>query len=479
MTQVQQAPNKLKFSTKFWYAVADIYGGGAFNIINFYYAFFLTSVLKISPFWAGGVVLISKIWDAVTDPLMGRISDNTRTKWGRRRPYFLLGIPFIFLSFVMLWYPAQFSSATVRAIFAMTAYIFFSTVNTMVMVPYQAMMPELTDDYNERSSVSGIRMGFSLGSSLVCALVPLIIINSFTDIRMGYIAMSIIFGLFFALPWIGTFLKTREREEFMHAPKRKGNVFKEMIATFKVKSFKKLTLMYLCSFLALDVITVLFIYFMTYYLGAKDMTNLVLGALIFTEICAIPLAVFIAKKTSKTFSFSLGSALWAVFALATLLISPEISIIYMFVLAVLMGVSIAMPVVMVFSIFSDVTDVGELYFEKRIEGSFSGVQTFIRKACSAGAVSLVLFALGIMGFKESSVAGEIVQQSKGVILTIRLILALVPAALLLIGVLIAKNMPLTKERYAKLHTYLEAKRHGEEIDNELEEEVLSWKGKLL
>jgi oligogalacturonide transporter len=475
MEQAQTTEHKLKLSTKLWYAVADIYGGGAFNIINFYYAIFLTSVVKISPIWAGVAIAVSKVWDAISDPLMGRISDNTRSKWGRRRPYFLFGIPFIFLSFFLLWFPADFSSQTMRAIFAVTAYIFFCTVNTMVMVPYQAMMPELTDDYKERSSVSGIRMGFSLGSSLVCAVIPPLIWNSFDSLRVGYMVMALVFGAFFALPWVGTFLKTRERADYMNEPKRTGNIFKELVETLRVKSFRKLVYMYLCSFLALDIITTLFMYFMTYYLGKQSMGNLVLGVLILVEICSIPLAVFIAKKTSKKFSFALGSLMWAFFALCTLFITPEMSIIFMFVLAVCMGVSLAMPVVMVFSIFSDTTDVGELYFGKRTEGSFSGVQTLIRKACSAGAVGLVMFGLGLAGFKE----GENVVQPAQAILTIRLILAIVPAVLLVVGAFIAKTMPLNNERYEKLRKYLDAKRHGGEIDENLVNEVEGWKGTLL
>ncbi len=466
---------KLKFSTKFWFAAADLYGGGAFNIINFYYAIFLTTVVKISPFWAGIVIAVSKVWDAISDPLMGRISDNTRTKWGRRRPYFLIGVPFIFVSFFLLWFPADFSDQILRIAFAMLAYIFFSTVNTMVMVPYQAMMPELTDDYNERSSVSGIRMGFSLGSSLLCAVIPPVIWGAFDNVRMGYIAMAVVFGAFFALPWIGTFFKTKERNEYMHEPKRKGNIFKELIETMQVKSFRKLVYMYLCSFLALDVITTLFMFFMKFYLVKEEMGNLVLGVLILVEICSIPLAVFIAKKTSKKFSFALGSLLWAFFAVCTLFITPQMSIAVMFVLAALMGVSLAMPVVMVFSIFSDVTDVGELYFEKRAEGRFSGVQTLIRKACSAGAIALVMMGLGLAGFKE----GEGIVQPESAILTIRLILAIVPAVLLVVGAYIAKTMPLDNEKYNKLRKYLDSKRSGESVDEALAEEVKSWKGTLL
>jgi len=220
-------------------------------------------------------------------------------------------------------------------------------------------------------------------------------------------------------------------------------------------------------------------FFMSYYLNEGDMGRYILGELILVEMFSIPLAVYIANKTSKKFCFALGSLKWAFFALCTLFVTPEMSITVMFVLGAFMGVSLSMPTVMVFSIFSDTTDVGELYFGKRTEGRFSGIQTLIRKACSAGAVGLVMLGLGLAGFKESVVAGVNLAQPAEAILTIHLILALVPAILLIIGAYIAKTMPLNNERYKKIRKYLDAKRNGEKLDEALVSEVEGWKGTLI
>ena len=114
---------KLKFSTKLSFAMGDIYAGGFFNIINFFYAIFLTDVVRISPVWAGVIFTASKIWDAITDPLMGAISDRTKSRFGRRRPYFLMGIPLIFLSFAMMWYPLSSGSEISKVIFYGFAYM--------------------------------------------------------------------------------------------------------------------------------------------------------------------------------------------------------------------------------------------------------------------------------------------------------------------------------------------------------------------
>ena len=101
---------KLSVWRKIGYGLGDIYGGGASVIISFYYLIFLTDVVRLPPALAGTVILLSKVYDAITDPFEGVISDRTRTSLGRRRPYLLAGIPLIFLTFFGLFYPVNFAT---------------------------------------------------------------------------------------------------------------------------------------------------------------------------------------------------------------------------------------------------------------------------------------------------------------------------------------------------------------------------------
>ena len=131
----QVANERLPLKMKIGFGVGDIYGGGSLVIIGFYYLYFLTDVVRINPALAGIVFLVSKVWDAISDPLMGIISDRTRSRWGRRRPYFLFGIVLIFLSFFMMWYPVDFEQEQHRFVYMLVSYVFFSTVITMVLIP--------------------------------------------------------------------------------------------------------------------------------------------------------------------------------------------------------------------------------------------------------------------------------------------------------------------------------------------------------
>ena len=149
---------KLSLWRKIGYGVGDIYGGGYAIILSFYYLIFLTDVIRLNPALAGTVILISKVYDAITDPLEGVISDRTRTKMGRRRPYLLAGIPLIFLSFFALFYPVDFAQETTRFVFVICTYLFFSTVVSIVMLNYNALQSELSLDYDERTSLSSFRI---------------------------------------------------------------------------------------------------------------------------------------------------------------------------------------------------------------------------------------------------------------------------------------------------------------------------------
>lgn len=126
--QVEGRSEKLSLWQKVGYGLGDIYGGGSGVVISFYYLVFLTDVVRINPALAGTVILISKVYDSITDPFEGLLADRTRTRLGRRRPYLLAGIPLVFLSFFALFYPIDLAQETQRFIFVICSYLFFSTI---------------------------------------------------------------------------------------------------------------------------------------------------------------------------------------------------------------------------------------------------------------------------------------------------------------------------------------------------------------
>ena len=467
----QKEGTKLSLRTRFFFGMGDIYGGGAFNIVNFYYAVFLTDVVKIHPSYSAMIFLISKVWDAVTDPFMGYLSDRTRSPWGRRRPYYLAGIPLIFISFVMLWFPVNYDSEMSRFLYVLLAYMFFNTVVTLVMVPYQAMSAELTSDYEERTNLNSIRLVFSLVSSLFCALIPLFIINGFgvdvEGIRKGYIAMSIVFGLFFALPWIGTFLFT-----FEHPSEKKEyekGWFKAMFEPLRIRIFRKFLALQLFTFIAFDIIVLIIGHYMKYWMRNYDAMNILLGILIIVEVASVPLFSKISHKRGKAAAYMSGASVWGIACLGMFFIQPETPLWVLYILGAVVGVGLAGAIVTPYTMFGDVVDVGELAFGDNRSGSFSGMLTFLRKSTTAIAQSTVLALLGWIGYREpvdvmeNGVLRSLEQQQpEGVLLIIRLILTFVPIILLSFGFRIAWRYPLVKKVQEEIRQILDGRAEGKE-----------------
>lgn len=461
---------KLSKWSKIGYGLGDIYGGGSGVVISFYYLIFLTDVVRISPALAGTVILISKIYDSITDPLEGVLADRTRTKLGRRRPYLLAGIPLIFLSFFALFYPYNAASETARFLSVVLSYLFFSTVVSIVMLNYNALHSEITLDYHERSSLSSIRIFFSTVASIVAALLPLEIVKVFPDVRTGYIVMGLAFGVFFALPFIATVGAVRERPEFQRPP-QSFDWKLAFIEPFKNRTFVYTLAMYLFAFVAIDTVSTIVAYFVKYYLQRSGEVSFVNGTLLVAQVISLPFYVALSKRTSKVRGYILGLLIWAVAMLFSFLLSPAAAAFWVYVFASVVGLGTGGIVVMIYAIFPDIPDVDELASGERREAIYSALVTFIRKFSSALAIFAVSNVIGWAGYippVQETVDGvtRLIEQpqSEGFLLVLRLIFMLLPVVLLVLALLFALRFPLTPALHRRLNTLLVRQRAGDAVD---------------
>ena len=202
----------LPLRTKLIFGSGDLFGGASVNMISLYYLIFLTDVVRIPPSLAGTTIFISKIWDAFSDPLMGIITDRTRSRWGKRRPYFILGVFTIFIGYVLLWNPVSFTSLGVRFFYVLFSYLLFNTLSTMVLIPYIARQPSLTPDYDERTSLNLVKAIFSFSGTIVGTMLPATMLRYAPDIIQGYRTVAVIMGILFALPWIAISIHIKEED---------------------------------------------------------------------------------------------------------------------------------------------------------------------------------------------------------------------------------------------------------------------------
>ena len=457
------------------FASGDMYGGGAQIVISFFYLIFLTDVVGLKMALAGTVVMISKIWDAVSDPLMGVLTDNTRGRFGRRRPYFLAGFFGIIAAFILLWNAVAFESQTAIFAYVLFSYLFYSTIQTMVMVPYAAMSSEISNDYDERTTINGMRLFFSQFATLLCAVLPLEIVKLMPTARGGYLLMALVFALFFALPYILMFFFTKER---VPHDGQKGDVhWRTFAEPFRVRTFRNLLGIYMCSFLAMDIVSTVFAYYMKYYMNRPGELNYVLGTMLIVQTVLVPVVVWLAKKIGKARTVILSVLIWLIGVIYMGLLQPHWPGWIIYSVAAIVGVGIVGCVVMAWTMYPDVTDVGEWAFKRRNAGSFGGIMTFMRKFSAAIGVFAVSQILALAGYIEpvnELVDGKTVttefSQPATVITALKVIVLVLPLVLLALTYFFAKRYPLDRAAYDRLSIALKQQRGESDAGLPAEEE---------
>ncbi|MCB0322794.1 MAG: MFS transporter, partial [Bdellovibrionales bacterium] len=190
--------SSLSVREKLCYGLGDVSNGLAVSSVSVWFLYYLTDVAGLGAFLAGVAVTVGRLWDAVTDPIMGWIADHTRSRWGKRLPYLLFGaIPYA-LSYLALWVVPEFESERSTFIYVTVALIAFNTCLTVVFVPYTSLTAAITNSYDERTSVTGYRMVCSQIAFLIGAALPPAIVAWVVD-RQELILFDTFFG-----SWAGT-----------------------------------------------------------------------------------------------------------------------------------------------------------------------------------------------------------------------------------------------------------------------------------
>jgi oligogalacturonide transporter len=412
------APHKLRFRNALAYGIGDIYGSGAFIIIGLLFLFFLTDYVGLTPALAGLVFAIGKVIDAVTDPLMGFLSDRTRSRFGRRRVYFLVGIVPIAVSFTLLWVPVQGWSQPALFAYYSAAYIVFSLVFTTVMVPYYALNAEMSRDVADRTRLSGVRMVCAQVANLAAGTIPGVILGlQLGDRGNNYLLVGVIFGLVFALPWILVYLGTwelpsgpeRSAVPGLKTGERMSGYARRVLSVLKNRSFRIHIGMYVMAYSAIDLLMAVFIYFLTYYLGEQGWYTYSIGTLLIVEILCIPFYVRFANRFGKGATYRLGVAIWALgLVLAFFLVRPGMSLPAMMIIAGVIGSGMAAGVLIPWASLPSIIDIDEMISGEQRAGLYSGFMTLIRKLIQGALVvpliGVILEGIGFQANMEQSAA---------------------------------------------------------------------------
>jgi glycoside/pentoside/hexuronide:cation symporter, GPH family len=454
VTTTSASSTHLPRRTKIIFGLGDWGPTTAGTAFMFFFAFFLTDVAGLPPAYASLVLLFGGLWDAINDPLVGLLADRVHTRWGRRRPFFLFGaVPFA-LALIALWWVPPWSAPLAKMFYYIVAYLVWDTIFTLVSVPYQALTPELTEDYDERSRLNGYRMVVSTAGGLLAAVSVPYVVGLFPQPQTGYVVMAAIFGVMGAIPYLLLFFGIHERfadrpiPQGPSGPRQWGETLRSI---FRNRAFRYTAGIYLGSWVTVNLVAALFQYYLTYPMQLPDQLEIVLGLLQLSALICTAAAVWLATHRGKPQTYILG-AVWLTVILLSLTFLPPNAQMVVLVLATLAGFGVALIQVTPWSMVPDVMEVDELATGQRREATHYGVLTFAQKGGTALALALMQAVLALSGY----VAGA--QQPPSALLAIRLMIGPVPAVILGLSALLALRYPLTRERFAEVRAQLAERR---------------------
>ncbi len=449
----QETKDKLPLLTKVLYGTGDLGISMNNSIITAFFSVFMVTVIGMPPGLVAIIFIIGRSWDFINDPIIGHLSDRTRTKWGRRRPFLLFGaIPFG-LSFILLWLGPDFSQ-TGLIIYYSLAYIIYEFMATIVYMPYYALTPELTEDYDERTKLTSFRMMFNIMGSLTAYILPLLIIgNDWTQAtKQQVLIMAMVAAVIAASPFIIVFFSTKEKKEFQRQELPK--FIPSLKAAFRNRPFVFGAMMYLFTWMTIIVVESNLQFFIIHIVKRQSQSMIIMVSIFVTAIFALPIWNWVSKNWNKRYAYIGGVGFWAAVMMILIFMTPETPFWLLLVLCVLAGIGVSAAQVLPWSIIPDAIEWEEWQTGERNEGMFYSLITLMGKVGMAIAQPAGLLILQLTGFKE----GQGVVQASSALLGVRLVMGPLPALLLLSGIVMAIFYPLTREQHHEVVKALRLRR---------------------
>jgi sugar (glycoside-pentoside-hexuronide) transporter len=438
---------RLNPARKTVYATGDFTVNTVLSSLSIVYVtYFLTLVVGLRPELAGAVQLIARSVDAFTDPMMGRISDLCRWRLGRRRPFFLIGALPFGLFFALLWVDLPLESQGALFAYYSVVYVLLSISMTVLSVPYLALQPEMALGYDARTSLNTYRnAGSVLGVFAAVSFRP--VANALGGGPEGFALAGVGFGVLMAAPWLAIYAATWERPDFQTRAAKLS--FRQGIALLaRHTSFRRLTGLYLCGRVSMDLTGAMLILYFTHWLGRSGDFETMMFLFLSCVLLSLPVWLRIARRTEKSTVFVIGAVWWMVGQITLLAAQPDWPPWIIFVFSPLIAVGYAVVDLMPWSMLGEVVDEDDLANGERREGVYNGFFMFVRKLAGTAAVALALGLLGLLGYGKES-------QPESAVTAIRWLASVGPAAFLALSVWFARGYPLTRLAHERILTRLE------------------------
>lgn len=461
---------KLNLSTKLAYGAGDLGTAITANLLGFYLSVFLTNVAGLNAGLAGNIRLISGIWDGVNDPVVGVLSDRTKSRWGRRHPWILFGAIPLAVFFFLHWIVPPFSGNSSSQQWQLFGYyivisLFFNTSYTAVNLPYTALTPELTRDYNERTALNSFRFAFSIGGSIISLVLAQVIFSVVKNDFSKYLILGGICAVLSIIPPFWCVWGTRDRVAITEQRRQEADsseslpYLEQLRIIFNNRPFLFVIGIYLCSWSGVQITQTIIPYYVVSWMRLDIGYSAVVG--LFVQVPAIVMLFVwsaVSERVGKKAVYFMGMSVWIIAQAGLFFLQPG-QVVLMYVLAVMASFGVSTAFLIPWSMMPDVIELDELRTGQRREGIFYGFMVLIQKFGLAIALALVLQGLNWAGYISSS-GNSAPTQPASALLAIRLAIGPLPTLILLCGLVLAYFYPITREVHAEIMLKLQERNAG-------------------
>lgn len=437
-------PDKLSRRIKLFYGVGDIGNATNNSAFQFFLMIFFTDVALVAPAIASSALMVAKIWDAITDPLFGWISDKTKSRFGKRSIYLILGAIPLAISIMSVWFIPVGLSNSSAFIWICLSFMFFGTMWTITNVPYYSLSAELTRDYDERSSLTAYRMTLAVPAYILGAALTPVLAGAFSSKQTGYHIVGVIYGLLgAAVLWIAVFGIREKKNAVANVNPTSFNIVKELQSAFRNRPFVLLLLAFSISNIAFTLSRTFIAYFLTYNMEMESKVPIVMFLMLASVVASLFPWKIVSDRWNKGPAYALGLIIGAIAVGSSFFLTNNFSWL-IYPVTIIAGIGFATTWVFPWAMVPDIVDYDHAHSGICRSGLYFGVWGLTTKISEALGLAISGWVLQFSGYVPNAT------QSPTTLLFIKLFFGPVPALLFTLSIPFLIWYPITRHSHTEI-----------------------------